>query len=66
MVISDAAGLLAGSVRLPEYLFFYMGMVPPFSSGIRANGLQEFFLTMFLSFYLVCVYRRARAISANM
>jgi len=53
-------GLLVGMVRLPEYLAFYAGGVPPFPFDIRASELQELFLTMFLSFYLVSVYRRAR------
>jgi hypothetical protein len=54
-------GLLVGSVRLPEYLSFYMGITPPFPFDIRASELQELFITMFLSLYLVSVYRRARA-----
>ena len=53
------AGLLVGTVRLPEYLSFYLGVSPPFPFDIRASELQELFLTMFLSFYLVSVYRRA-------
>ncbi|MDO9461880.1 MAG: hypothetical protein Q7N95_17425 [Alphaproteobacteria bacterium] len=60
------AGFLVGVVRLPEYLFFSMGEAPPFPFDIRASELQELFLTMFLSFYLVSVYRRAIAISTNM
>ncbi len=52
-------GLLVGCVRLPEYLSFYLGVSPPFPFDIRASELQELFLTMFLSFYLVSVYRRA-------
>ncbi|HEX4891518.1 MAG TPA: hypothetical protein VFW37_14255 [Alphaproteobacteria bacterium] len=60
------SGLLVGSVRLPEYLSFYMGVTPPFPFDIRASELQELFLTMFLSFYLVSVYRRVAAQSAKM
>ncbi len=54
------AGLLVGLVRIPEYVFFAMGVTPPFPFDIRASELQELFLTMFLSLYLVSVCRRAR------
>lgn len=57
------AGLLVGLVRIPEYLSFYLGVTPPFPFDIRASELQELFITLFLSFYLVSVYRRARAVA---
>lgn len=60
------AGFLVGVVRLPEYLFFALDVVAPFPFDIRASELQELFLAMFLSFYLVSVYRRAAFISARM
>lgn len=53
-------GLLVASVRLPEYIAFFRGATPPFPFDIRASELQELFLTMFLSLYLISVYRRAR------
>lgn len=59
------AGLLVGSVRVPEYLSFSLGIILPFPFDIRASELQELFLAMFLCFYLVSVYRRARQ-TANM
>lgn len=58
-------GLLVGIVRIPEDVLFSLGIIPPFPFDIRASELQELFLSLFLSFYLLSVYRRARALSTG-
>ena len=58
-------GLLTGVVRIPEYLAFALGAVPPFPFDIRASELQEVLLSLFLSFYLASVYRRAAELSGK-
>ncbi|MFZ5914438.1 MAG: hypothetical protein ACOY17_09460 [Pseudomonadota bacterium] len=56
-------GLLSFLVRIPEDVASALGTVPPFPFDIRASELQELLLSMFLSFYLVSVYRRAADLS---
>lgn len=55
------AGLVIMLVRLPEEISYAFGRVVPFPFDIRSSEAQELYLALFLSFYLVSVYRRAKA-----
>ncbi len=54
-------GLVIMLVRLPEEIFYAFDRVVPFPFDIRSSEVQELYLALFLSFYLISVYRRARA-----
>lgn len=54
-------GLMVALVRIPEDVAFSIGYVISFPFDVRASEIQEMYLAMFLSFYVVSVYRRLRA-----
>lgn len=59
-------GLITALVRVPEDVTFALGKTLTFPFDIRASEVQELFLSLFLTFYLVSVYRRLRAFATQM
>jgi len=51
-------GLMVALVRVPEDVLSSLGYAVPFPFDLRASEVQELYLAMFLSFYVVSVYRR--------
>lgn len=55
-------GLMVALVRVPEDVLFSLGRAVPFPFDLRASEVQELYLAMFLSFYVISVLRRMRQI----
>lgn len=55
------AAIIVMLVRLPEEIFYAFDQVVPFPFDVRSSEVQELYLGLFLSFYLISVYRRAKA-----